>query len=212
MATRIRGSLQRGGPDAQASLMAPVLPARRAVPVSIVQVQRPGSGPTRRGSLPGSDLTVTADVGEASLRGDCYLYVLTFLSAIGYTAATLAAAAAAAARFRRLALALTPACCGATRSGLLFGYDTGVISGAMLLLVAEFHFSVHEQALIVSITLVGCIVAALLASCLTETVGRRPTILLCRCNFRHFSHLLFAWNSFSLGNGRAVPSLPRVRR
>lgn len=62
--------------------------------------------------------------------------------------------------------------------GFLFGYDTGIISGAMLLLVAQFHFTPHQQSLIVCITLVGCIVAAFGAVFLTECFGRRRTVQL----------------------------------
>ena len=62
--------------------------------------------------------------------------------------------------------------------GFLFGYDTGVISGAMLLLVQEFEFTNREQEQIVSVTLVGCILAALCSSCLTERLGRKPAVLL----------------------------------
>lgn len=62
--------------------------------------------------------------------------------------------------------------------GFLFGYDTGVISGAMLLLVEDFGFDHKEQEMIVSVTLVGCIVAAVVASVATEKLGRQPVILL----------------------------------
>lgn len=62
--------------------------------------------------------------------------------------------------------------------GFLFGYDTGVISGAMLLLVEEFGFDHKEQEMIVSVTLLGCILAAVAASVATEKLGRQPVILL----------------------------------
>jgi SP family myo-inositol transporter-like MFS transporter 13 len=62
--------------------------------------------------------------------------------------------------------------------GFLFGYDTGVISGAMLLLVEEFGFDHKQQEAIVSVTLVGCIIAAVAASVATERLGRQPVILL----------------------------------
>lgn len=62
--------------------------------------------------------------------------------------------------------------------GFLFGYDTGVISGAMLLLVEDFGFDHKEQEMIVSVTLLGCILAAVAASVATEKLGRQPVILL----------------------------------
>lgn len=62
--------------------------------------------------------------------------------------------------------------------GFLFGYDTGITSASMLLLVADFQFTPHEQSLIVSTTLIGCIVAAIGAIFFTECFGRRRTIQL----------------------------------
>ena len=60
--------------------------------------------------------------------------------------------------------------------GFLFGYDTGVVSGAMLLLDKEFDFTPRQQESIVSITLVGCILAAMCSSVATERLGRQPVI------------------------------------
>ncbi len=74
--------------------------------------------------------------------------------------------------------------------GFLFGYDTGVISGAMLLLVEEFGFDHKEQEMIVSVTLVGCILAAVGASVATEKLGRQPVILVGSAIFAVASLLL----------------------
>ena len=64
--------------------------------------------------------------------------------------------------------------------GFLFGYDTGVISGAVLLIVSDMHLQGEsfEQELIVSATLVGCIVSAAAARSLAELLGRKPVIVL----------------------------------
>ena len=45
--------------------------------------------------------------------------------------------------------------------GLLFGYDTGVISGALLFIKSQFHLSVFHQELVVSVVLIGATVGAL---------------------------------------------------
>ena len=63
--------------------------------------------------------------------------------------------------------------------GLLFGYDTGVISGALLFIRQEFApLSAFQQGIIVSFLLVGAMVGALSGGPLSDRVGRRPAALL----------------------------------
>lgn len=61
--------------------------------------------------------------------------------------------------------------------GLLFGYDTGVISGALLFLRKAFHLSHTAQEVVVSVVLLGALVGALAAGRLTDRFGRRTTLL-----------------------------------
>src|ERR1700761_563176 len=62
--------------------------------------------------------------------------------------------------------------------GLLFGYDTGVVSGALLFLKNDFGgLSSFQQELVTSLLLVGAMVGALGAGRVADAVGRRPTIL-----------------------------------
>ena len=62
--------------------------------------------------------------------------------------------------------------------GLLFGYDTGVVSGALLFLKNDFGgLSSFQQELVTSLLLVGAMVGALAAGRVADVVGRRPTIL-----------------------------------
>jgi sugar porter (SP) family MFS transporter len=62
--------------------------------------------------------------------------------------------------------------------GLLFGYDTGVISGALLFIGKDFHgLTSFDKELLTSILLVGAVVGALVAGRIADTVGRRPTVL-----------------------------------
>src|SRR5690348_2164114 len=62
--------------------------------------------------------------------------------------------------------------------GLLFGYDTGVVSGALLFLKNDFGgLSSFQQELVTSLLLVGAMVGAVAAGRVADVVGRRPTIL-----------------------------------
>ncbi|KAL5015124.1 hypothetical protein ScPMuIL_009394 [Solemya velum] len=65
----------------------------------------------------------------------------------------------------------------AALGGFLFGYDTGVISGAMILLRNEFLLSSVWQELIVSVTVAAAAVFALVGGCLNDRLGRRPVIM-----------------------------------
>ncbi len=62
--------------------------------------------------------------------------------------------------------------------GLLFGYDTGVISGALLFIHNDFHgLSSFQEELLTSILLIGAVVGALFAGKVADKIGRRPTVL-----------------------------------
>lgn len=62
--------------------------------------------------------------------------------------------------------------------GFLFGYDTGVISGAMLLLKRELELSAMWQEVLISSTVAAAALSALLGGFLNELFGRRVCILL----------------------------------
>ena len=62
--------------------------------------------------------------------------------------------------------------------GFLFGYDTGVVSGAMLKVRDDFHLSPVYEELIVSMTIAGAALAALAAGPLSDVFGRKPVLLL----------------------------------
>ncbi|XP_076447705.1 proton myo-inositol cotransporter-like [Babylonia areolata] len=57
--------------------------------------------------------------------------------------------------------------------GFLFGYDTGVVSGAMLLLKDEFSLSSLEQEMVVSVTIGAAFVAALFGGFMSDQFGRK---------------------------------------
>jgi sugar porter (SP) family MFS transporter len=76
-------------------------------------------------------------------------------------------------RFVNIAAAIT------ATGGLLFGYDTGVISGALLFIRQDFApLSPFVEGIIVSTLLVGAVVGALSGGPLSDRAGRRPTALL----------------------------------
>jgi sugar porter (SP) family MFS transporter len=63
--------------------------------------------------------------------------------------------------------------------GLLFGYDTGVVSGALLFLKKDFGgLSSFQEELVTSLLLVGAVVGALTAGRLADLIGRRLTVLI----------------------------------
>jgi MFS transporter, SP family, galactose:H+ symporter len=60
--------------------------------------------------------------------------------------------------------------------GFLFGYDTGVISGALLFIKKAFHLDAFQQGSLVSVLLLGAMGGALSAGRLGSRLGRRRTL------------------------------------
>jgi sugar porter (SP) family MFS transporter len=70
----------------------------------------------------------------------------------------------------------------AALGGFLFGYDTGVIGGAMLFMQKDLGLSSHaQQQLTVAILLLGAIVGALIAGWLADRISRRRTKIISGC-------------------------------
>jgi SP family galactose:H+ symporter-like MFS transporter len=65
----------------------------------------------------------------------------------------------------------------AALGGLLFGYDTGVVSGAILFITKQFSLSSTLEEIVVSAVLVGAVVGASLGGALTDRFGRRGLII-----------------------------------
>jgi SP family galactose:H+ symporter-like MFS transporter len=65
----------------------------------------------------------------------------------------------------------------AALGGFLFGYDTGVISGAEIYLKQSFHLNGTIEEMAVSAVLVGAIVGAAVSGWISDRVGRKIVIL-----------------------------------
>jgi MFS family permease len=62
-------------------------------------------------------------------------------------------------------------------AGFLYGYDTGIISGALLQISEEFGIGHGWQQVIAAGILVGAVIGALVGARLCERFGRKRTIL-----------------------------------
>lgn len=83
--------------------------------------------------------------------------------------------------------------------GLLFGYDLGVVAGALLFLGKEMHLTDLEKGLVTSSLLVGGMIGALFCGRVTDRYGRRFTVLL--------SAVLFAVGAIGAGLGQNVGTI-----
>lgn len=88
----------------------------------------------------------------------------------------------------------------ASVGGLLFGYDTGVVSGAILYLEDDFP-DIDERTieLVVSIALFGAFFASLASGPLSDSIGRKWTIII--------SDILFALGSLMMAIAPNIPTL-----
>ena len=64
----------------------------------------------------------------------------------------------------------------AALGGLLFGYDTGVISGALLFVKRSFHLGSTGQSVVVSAVLAGAAIGAGTAMLIGDRIGRKVLI------------------------------------
>lgn len=89
--------------------------------------------------------------------------------------------------------------------GFLFGYDTGVISGAMLPIQRAFHLNKFQEEVVVSSTVLAAFCSSVVGGNLNQSLGRRRCILLAAAIFTLGSVLLFAAMNYpSLVLGRIV--------
>lgn len=67
--------------------------------------------------------------------------------------------------------------------GLLFGFDTGIISGALLFIREDLGLSPFLQSAVVSAILVGAVVGAGASGPLADRFGRRTMTIVAACVF-----------------------------
>lgn len=95
--------------------------------------------------------------------------------------------------------------------GLLFGYDTGVISGALLYIRDEFEAvdqSSFLQETIVSMALVGAMIGAAAGGAINDEYGRKAATLLADVIFALGSFVMAAaWNPYVIIFGRLLVGL-----
>jgi len=106
----------------------------------------------------------------------------------------------------------------AALGGLLFGFDTAAISGAIIFIKKDFGLSAFPQSLVVSMVLVGAATGALSGGRLSDRLGRRITLIatsvifMCGalvCAFAgSFSTLLIGRAIVGLGIGVASTTVP----
>ena len=93
----------------------------------------------------------------------------------------------------------------AALGGLLFGYDTGVISGALLYIQRSFELAPGQESTVTAMLLVGAAIGAFLGGRVADSLGRRGTILLGAVGFIIGSiWCAFATSAFSLGAARTL--------
>src|SRR5208283_4315992 len=86
-------------------------------------------------------------------------------------------------RRSRATLYITMIAAVAALGGLLFGFDTGIIAGAMLFIVPDFHLGPAEQGLVVSAVTFGALFGALAGGTFADTIGRRRTNIMAGISF-----------------------------
>jgi len=69
-------------------------------------------------------------------------------------------------------------CLVAALGGLLFGYDTGVINGAIGFMEAHFHLTPAQTGWAGSSALVGCVLGAVMAGTISDRLGRKKVLII----------------------------------
>ena len=104
----------------------------------------------------------------------------------------------------------------AALGGLLFGFDTAIISGTIPYITSYFRLDEYMLGWSVSSILVGCAVGAMAAGALADRLGRRLTLIICAVLFAvsglgaGLSHQLYVFVLFRLIGGLGVGAAAMV--
>ncbi len=89
--------------------------------------------------------------------------------------------------------------------GFLFGYDSGVVSGAMLKIREDMELEPWQEETVVSVTVAGAIIGSLIGGPLNDLVGRKPMMTAAATIFTVSAFMLgFAGSFGMLTLGRVV--------
>ncbi|MDF2255703.1 sugar porter family MFS transporter [Streptomyces ferralitis] len=70
--------------------------------------------------------------------------------------------------------------------GVIYGYDTGSVSGALVFLSKDFQLSSAEQGLVNSVLVVGSVLGAVLGGRVADALGRRKTMVMVAASYAVF--------------------------
>ncbi len=73
--------------------------------------------------------------------------------------------------------------------GVIYGYDQGNISGALLFIPAEFHLNTFLVESITTVVVIGSIAGVLLAGPLANAIGRKPVMVIVALSYAVFALL-----------------------
>ncbi len=103
----------------------------------------------------------------------------------------------------------------AALGGLLFGYNTSVISGAILFISKDFQLTTFQEEIVVSTVLIGAVAGAFAGGFLADSFGRKKTLfgtivlffvgILLMSDARSFEFLI--WGRFVTGLGIGMVSM-----
>jgi sugar porter (SP) family MFS transporter len=87
--------------------------------------------------------------------------------------------------------------------GVIYGYDSSNIAGALLFITEDFSLTTHQQELVTTAVVVGEVIGAIFGGALANRIGRKKSMLAVAATFAGFSLLsAMAWS---------VPSLMAAR-
>lgn len=78
---------------------------------------------------------------------------------------------------------LIKATAAAALGGLLFGYDTAVIAGAIGFLKTKYELSAAMEGWVASCALIGCVIGAAISGALSDKIGRKKVLIICALLF-----------------------------